>query len=203
MPTSAPSALCDRKSACSSALAFPKQYAELVARTRVTAGFLLAAVYLWLARPTPASLAIGGAVALLGLGVRAWAAGHLEKNQRLAASGPYAHTRNPLYLGSLTTGLGFAIAGGRFWLGLAILVFFVVYYLPVVEEEERHLRSILPGYGEYERRVPRMAPSLRPRMRPTHRFRWSLYRKNREYQALLGYLGVMGLLALKIWRAFR
>lgn len=179
------------------AVAFPKQYAEFVARTRVTAGFLVAAAFLWLARPCPTSLAIGGAVGLAGVAIRAWAAGHLEKNRRLASSGPYAHTRNPLYVGTLVTGAGFAIAGAQLAIGLALVAFFVLWYLPVVEEEESHLRKILPGYADYERRVPRIRPSLTPRVASTQPFRWEVYRRNREYQALLGYLAVMALLAAK------
>jgi len=178
-------------------VAFPKQYAEFVARTRVTAGFLVAAAFLWLAQPCPVSLAAGGAVGLVGVAIRGWAAGHLEKNQRLADSGPYAHTRNPLYVGTLVTGAGFAIAGAHLAIGLATVAFFVLWYLPVVGEEESHLRKILPGYAEYEQRVPRILPSLTPRTESTQPFRWSIYQRNREYQAFVGYLAVMAILAAK------
>ena len=179
-------------------VAFPKQYAEFVARTRVTAGFLVAAAFLWLATPCAISLSIGGAVGLLGVAIRAWAAGHLEKNQRLASSGPYRHTRNPLYVGTLTTGVGFAIAGAHLGIGIAMVAFFLLWYLPVVEEEESHLRKILPGYREYERKVPRIIPSLTPRVDGGRPFRWEIYRRNREYQAFLGYLAVMAVLAAKL-----
>ena len=176
---------------------FPKQYAEFAARTRVTAGFILVAAFLWLARPTPTSLAIGGAVGLLGVAIRAWAAGHLAKNQQLATSGPYAHVRNPLYVGTLATGIGFAIAGAHALIGLALVGFFILYYLPVVEEEESHLAKILPGYDEYRRRVPRLWPALAPRYRDQAPFRLELYLRNREHQALLGYLATMLLLIAK------
>ena len=181
---------------------FPKQYAELAARTRVPAGFLVMAAYLWFARPTFVTLAAGCAVALLGLGLRAWAAGHLAKNQRLATSGPYAHTRNPLYVGTLLVGIGFAIAGGQPWIGAALVGFFVMWYLPVVEEEESHLAKILPGYEEYRLRVPRLWPALVPRYSGGNGFCFSLYRKNREYQALLAFLVALALLIGKtVWRA--
>ncbi len=179
-------------------MAFPKKFAELVARTRVTAGFLVVAAFLWLARPTPASLLIGGGVALLGVAVRAWAAGHLRKNQQLATSGPYAHVRNPLYVGTLLTGVGFALAGANLVIGAALVGFFVLFYLPVVEEEESHLAKILPGYDEYRRRVPRLAPTLRPRYSGGAPFSAELYRRNREYQALIGYGAVMALLAVRL-----
>ena len=117
-------------------MAFPKQYAEFAARARVPLGFVIVALFLWLARPTMLSLIVGGLVALDGLLIRAWAAGHLRKNQELAVSGPYAYVRNPLYVGTLTVGIGFAVAGAHPAIGLALVVFFLALYLPVIEEEE-------------------------------------------------------------------
>lgn len=178
---------------------FPKKYAELAARTRAPFGFAAAGVFLWLAEPTPASLAAGGPLALCGLGIRAWAAGHLRKNRRLTVSGPYAYVRNPLYLGTLTAGMGFAAAGARPALGVFLTVFFLALYLPVIEEEEAHLRKILEGYAEYAKRVPRIAPALRARYRSETPFSAALYRENREYEAALGFAA--GMLALA-WKAF-
>ncbi len=178
---------------------FPKKYAELAARTRAPFGFAAAALFLWLAEPAAASLAAGGSVAACGLGVRAWAAGHLRKNRRLAVSGPYAYVRNPLYLGTLTVGVGFALAGARPALGVLLTVFFLALYLPVIEEEEAHLHKILEGYGEYAARVPRILPALRPRYRSQAPFSAALYRENREYEAALGFAA--GMLALA-WKAF-
>jgi protein-S-isoprenylcysteine O-methyltransferase Ste14 len=181
---------------------FPKQYAELAARTRVPAGFLVMAAFLWFARPTVATLLAGSSIALLGLGIRAWAAGHLAKNQRLATSGPYAHVRNPLYVGTLIVGVGFAISGGRPLVGGALVLFFILWYLPVVEEEERHLAKILPGYDGYRERVPKLWPAIAPRYSGGEAFRPSLYRKNREYQALLAFLATLALLIAKtLWQA--
>jgi protein-S-isoprenylcysteine O-methyltransferase Ste14 len=177
---------------------FPKQYAELAARTRVPAGFLVMAAFLWFAKPTPATLLAGISIATLGLGFRAWAAGHLAKNQRLATSGPYAHVRNPLYVGTLAVGVGFAIAGGGLLIGAALVLFFLLWYLPVVEEEERHLAKILPGYDDYRRRVPRLWPALMPRFSGGEPFRLALYRKNREYQALLAFLVTLAFLVAKM-----
>ena len=179
---------------------FPKQYAELAARTRVPAGFLVMGAFLWLARPTALTLAVGVSVALLGLALRAWAAGHLAKNQRLATSGPYAHVRNPLYVGTLLVGLGFAIAGGRPLVGAALVTFFVLWYLPVVEEEERHLAKILPGYEDYRSRVPKLWPAISARYAAGEPFRFALYRKNREYQAFIAFALTLALLLAKtLW----
>ena len=93
-------------------------------RWRVPLGFLCGAFFLVLARPNALTLAVGGPIALLGLGLRAWATGHIRKNSALATSGPYARTRNPLYLGSFVLGLGFTIASGRWWLGLLFAALF-------------------------------------------------------------------------------
>ena len=178
-------------------MGFPKRYAELAARTRVPAGFLVAVLFLALARPSWPSLAMGGGVALLGMALRAWAAGHLAKYQKLSTSGPFAHLRNPLYAGTMIVGLGFAISGARIGIGVLLVLFFALFYLPVIEEEERYLRSRFPDFAEYEKRVPRFWPKLRAQHANGAPFRFALYRQNREYQALAGFLLVMALLAVK------
>ena len=176
---------------------FPKPYADLAARLRVPCGFLLVAAFAYFSAPTFASLALGLPVAAAGLLLRAWAAGHLAKNQRLAISGPYAYVRNPLYLGTLLVALGFAMAASRWLLAALFAGVFVLIYLPVVELEEQHLQSLFPEYAGYAARVPRLLPRL-TRARGGHPFRWGLYRKNQEYQALLGFLAGVAWL---VWKA--
>ena len=105
---------------------FPKPYADIVARLRVPAGFVMLAAFGWLSHPTASSLMAGIPLSFFGLVLRAWAAGHLAKNQCLAQSGPYAATRNPLYLGTLITALGLAAAGDSAILALLFAVLFVV-----------------------------------------------------------------------------
>lgn len=178
-------------------MAFPKKFAEFAARTRVVAGFIVLGLFLWLSTPTLASVAVGGAVGFIGVLIRAWAAGHLAKNQQLATSGPYAYVRNPLYLGTLIAGIGFGVAGAHWAIGALLVAFFVLYYLPVVQEEEGHLANILPGYDEYRRKTPKLVPRLTPAYIGGPRFRPDLYLRNQEYQALTGYLVVMALLAAK------
>jgi protein-S-isoprenylcysteine O-methyltransferase Ste14 len=141
-------------------------------------------------------------VALAGLLVRAWACGHLAKNERLATTGPFAHTRNPLYLGTLAAAAGFALAGRSGWLAVLFGVYFAAVYLPVIGEEESHLRRLFPEYAAYAERVPRLAPRLRPAQR-SGRFQWALYRRNREYQALLAWLAGAAVLAVKLALAAR
>ena len=178
-----------------------KGYAAWAARWRVPLGFALGAAYLILSQPTPRLLLAGGVVALVGLLLRAYSAGYLAKNQRLATNGPYAHTRNPLYLGSSLMGLGFALAGGSWSLGAAALLFFLGVYWPVMRREEEFLRR---EFGEtYDRYAPTV-PLFFPKLRAVstaggEKFRWQLYRQNREYEAALGYAAGMVFLALKIW----
>ena len=178
---------------------FPKRYAELAARLRVPLGFAIGALFLALARPTWPSLAAGGAIGALGLALRAWAAGHLAKNERLATSGPFAHTRNPLYIGTLIVGVGFAIAGAQAGIGILLVLFFVFLYLPVVEEEQRHLRKLFPEYAAYESQAPKFWPRFSAFGLSRESFSPALYTKNKEYQALAAFLLVMGLLAAKAW----
>ena len=178
---------------------FPKPYADQVAKLRVTFGFVLVAAFLWLSQPTVQSLEIGLPVAFLGLALRAWAAGHLEKDRTLTESGPYAWVRNPLYIGTLTAAAGFVIAARRWELGVLFAAVFVLIYLPVVELEEQHLRRLFPEYAEYARHVSKLLPRP-PRRRAAKRFRFSQYKRNREYEALLGFLAGVALLA---WKALR
>ena len=177
-------------------MSFPKRYADFVARLRVPTGFLLVAAFAWLSRPTVESLAWGAPISIAGLLLRGWAAGHLAKNRQLATTGPYAYTRNPLYLGTLLVALGLSIAAQSLWLAALFAVVFAFVYLPVIELEEQHLRKLFPEYARYAERVPRLGVRL-----PGSGgggFRWELYLRNREYQALAGYLGG---LAFLYWKA--
>ena len=158
-----------------------------MARLRVPGGFILVAAFAWMSRPSAQSLWLGLPVAALGLTLRGWAAGHLRKNMRLAQSGPYAYTRNPLYVGTLLAAGGLAIASRRWLLAGLFAAVFLLVYLPVIELEEQHLRRLFPEYSSYAQRVPKLAPRWR-RERAEERFEWAVYTKNQEYQALLGFL---------------
>jgi len=181
-------------------VSFPKPYADAVAKLRVFSGFLLAAAFLWLSAPSSTSLAAGIPVAIAGLAVRAWAAGNLEKNLALTASGPYQFVRNPLYLGTLAVAGGLAIASRRWMLGALFAAVFVLIYLPVVELEEQHLRKLFPDYADYARRVPKLIPRFSRGTEPRKRFSWARYRSNREYEALAGFLAGMAVL---VWKTLR
>jgi protein-S-isoprenylcysteine O-methyltransferase Ste14 len=175
---------------------FPKPYADAVARLRVTSGFILVIAFAWLSQPDARSLSIGLPVSALGLLLRAWATGHLEKNTRLTESGPYAYVRNPLYVGTLLVAAGLVIASRRWLLAALFAAVFLLIYLPVIELEEQHLRKLFPDFADYAKRVPALWPALSP-SKSERRFRWHLYVHNREYQALLGFLAGAAFLIVK------
>ncbi len=174
-------------------------WSKIARRIRVPLGFAFAVLYFWLARPCGRSLAFGAILIVPGVLIRALASGHVRKNEALATSGPYAYTRNPLYLGSLLMGVGFAVAARSWWVGVILVAMFFAIYLPVIRDEENYLRQKFPEFEEYARRVPRMFPRIVSRSRdeqPTGAFSFDLYLKHREYNALLGVLAmVAGLIA--------
>lgn len=170
-------------------------------RWRVPLGFVCAALFLFFARPTPRALMIGAVVSVLGLALRAWAAGHIRKNAQLATSGPYAFTRNPLYLGSFLLGLGFTIAAGRLLLGLAFAALFLGIYLPVMRVEASTMGQLFGRqYEVYRRSVPLFFPRFTPfrdSESATDSFDGTLYLRYREYRAALGLVAAWGLLLIK------
>ena len=134
------------------------EWSRIARRIRVPLGFVFAVLYVWLAQPTWRFIALGTILIVPGLVIRALASGHVRKNEALATSGPYAYTRNPLYLGSLLIGFGFAVAARSWWVGVALVVMFFAIYMPVIRDEEAFLRRTFSEFEEYSRRVPRMFP---------------------------------------------
>jgi protein-S-isoprenylcysteine O-methyltransferase Ste14 len=178
------------------------EWSQIARRIRVPLGFFFAVLYFWLARPSWRSLMLGAIVVSPGLVIRALASGHVRKNEALATFGPYAYTRNPLYLGSLLIGLGFCVAARSWWVGVALVVMFFAIYVPVIRDEEAFLRRTFPEFDEYVARVPRMLPRFTPHPGESSEnsagFSLDLYLKHREYNALLGVLGMMAALMVKI-----
>lgn len=175
---------------------FPKPYADFVQRLRVAGGFILLVAFAWLAHPSDISLVLGLPISMLGLLLRAWAAGHLAKDRELAISGPYAYLRNPLYVGTLIVALGFVLAARNIGLAILFAVVFLLVYLPAVELEEQHLREIFNAYGQYASQVYRFVPRRRYGA-GSKRFSATLYSRNEEYKAALGWLIA---LAWLLWR---
>jgi protein-S-isoprenylcysteine O-methyltransferase Ste14 len=176
--------------------------ADFFARWRVRLGYLLATIMLVLARPTPQSIVLGGLVGLLGLAIRAYAAGYLHKQEILTTAGPYAHTRNPLYFGSSFLGLGAAIAM-RSWVGGALLLlYFSFVYSFVMRREEGELRNKYHEvFDAYATAVPLFFPRLTSQIQPASSlgaFSWAQYKKNHEYEATIGLIFLL-IALIVIW----
>jgi len=159
---------------------------KVARRVRIPLGFLLAVAYIWLAHPTFRSVVTGSCISLIGLLIRAFASGHVTKNEQLTTSGPYAYTRNPLYFGSLILAIGFAVASRSWGIALIAAVMFFAIYIPVIHGEEGFLRSHFPEFDEYAHHVPRLVPRLLPYGHSATAFSWDLYWKHREYNAAIG-----------------
>ena len=160
-------------------------WAKIARRIRVPLGFAFAGLYLVLAKPSWLSLLMGILVVASGIALRAAASGHVKKNTELTITGPYAYTRNPLYLGSLCIAIGFGVAGRNPWIAVAIFVFLVMIYYPVILSEEDYLRSRFPEFGSYQARVPRLFPKFKADGNAGS-FSRELYLQHREYNSLIG-----------------
>jgi protein-S-isoprenylcysteine O-methyltransferase Ste14 len=176
------------------------EWSRVARRIRVPLGFAFAVLYFWLAWPTWRSLALGAVSIIPGLVIRALASGHVRKNESLATSGPYAYTRNPLYLGSLLVAIGFAVAARSWWVAAGLVAMFFAIYIPVIRSEEAFLRERFPEFQEYANEVPRMIPRMTPAFRneASAEFTMDLYLKHREYNALLGSLALVAALITKM-----
>jgi len=172
-------------------------WTRIARRIRVPVGFAFAAFYLWRARPSWTCLGAGGAIVVVGVALRAYASGYVRKGSELTTTGPYAYTRNPLYLGSLIIAAGFAVAGRSLWIALAMAAIFVAIYLPVMGFEEQFLRSQFADFDKYSRRVPRLLPRLSA-AGPRGTFSSELYLKHREYNAALGAAAMIAALIFKL-----
>ncbi len=162
-------------------------------------GYAAGALVLFLAQPTPQTLLLGGLVALLGEGLRLWASGHIEKTRALATGGPYAHTRNPLYVGSVLMALGLALASARVSVAVAVAVYLLAFYPSVIREEAGFLAAKFPEYAEWARHVPVFLPRLTPGGPRGSRFSWERVRGNREWRTALALPVVLGLFFLRGW----
>jgi protein-S-isoprenylcysteine O-methyltransferase Ste14 len=168
----------------------------------VPAGYAVGACVLLLARPRVEWLPVAGLLLAAGEALRLWASGHIEKTLRLATGGPYAHTRNPLYLGSLLLALGVGAAAASPWAVLLVAGYFVVFYPAVVREEAAFLRERFAGeYAEWEREVPLFLPRLTPGGPRSSRFAWSRVRRNREWHTAVA-LPLL-FVALALWALAR
>ena len=186
------------QSAPKPAKATVSKWSRVARRIRVPLGFIFALVFIGLARPSRASLIAGILIVIPGLMIRGLASGHVQKDKEVTTSGPYAYTRNPLYLGSLMMAAGFAVAARNWWIVVIMLLMFGLIYIPVIAGEERYLRSTFPGYEEYSRHVPRMLPRLTRFGARQGSYSSARYWKHREYEASLGAAALMAVLVVKL-----
>ena len=180
-------------------------WTRIARRIRVPMGFVFALFFLLAAHPSVHSLLWSLLGTVPGVALRAYASGYVTKNTELTTTGPYAYTRNPLYLGSMLIAFGFAVAAHSWWTALALAILFTLIYLPTVHSEEAFLRERFSEYDEYAKRVPRLIPRLRSAVSIDNNglnaggFSGALYRKHREYNAVLGTIGIYGVLLLKLF----
>jgi len=182
------------------AKAVPSGWSRIARRIRVPLGFVFAVIYLWLAQPTPMLIVVSSLIVATGLAIRAIASGQLRKNEDLATTGPYSYTRNPLYLGSMLIGIGFALAARSLWIWILLAMMFTAIYVPVIRSEEAFLRSKFPAFELYAQRVPRLLPQWSSESL-TANFSSALYLKHREYNALIGAVLMMLAITVKMLRA--
>jgi protein-S-isoprenylcysteine O-methyltransferase Ste14 len=171
---------------------------KIARRIRVPLGFVFAALYVWLAHPSWRSIILGSSIAVTGLIIRALASGHVRKNEQLTTTGPYAYTRNPLYLGSIIIAAGFTLAS-RSWIIAAIAAAMLVFiYIPVIRSEEEFLRAHFPEFNDYCSNVPRLFPRLKLCQGSAGSFSAHLYWKHREYNAAVGAAAIIAVLVIKV-----
>lgn len=173
-------------------------WSRVARRIRVPLSFAFTIAYAWLAHPTRTSLLAGGLLLVPGLLLRGLASGHVQKDRELTTSGPYAYTRNPLYLGSLIMAAGFVVAARNGWILAMLIVMFIVIYVPVIAGEERFLRQTFPEYDDYARHVPRLATRFTRYGNQRGAFSSERYWKHREYQAVIGCVVVVAVLVVKL-----
>jgi protein-S-isoprenylcysteine O-methyltransferase Ste14 len=173
---------------------------KIARRIRVPLGFVFAAVFLWLARPTWHTMLGSLLLVVPGVWLRGYAAGYVRKNAEITKTGPYAHTRNPLYLGSMMIAFGFAVAAWSWVILVALAILFAAIYWPTIRSEEAYLREHFAGFDEYTKQVPRLLPRLTPA--PTSdaagQFSRELYLHHREYNACMGAIAIYGALAARL-----
>ncbi len=139
--------------------------------------FVVYPLVLWLfltARTTERSLRTGIVLLAVGQAIRFWANGYVghrkvgtsvsgaPKVGHIVTAGPYAYTRNPLYLGSMIIGFGFCVIVNNLWLGLAMIAgFYLVYGQKIADEEAGLEKEWKEEFTAYRSAVPRWLPTWR------------------------------------------
>jgi len=175
-------------------------FKKIVYRWRVRAasiGLILAIIF---ARPDLTSFLTGLGICFLGLLIRTWSAGHLRKEKELAISGPYQYTRNPLYLGNFMIGISVAFASRSWWVFGYFAAYFLLFYPLAIKKEMERMKELFPGeYDEYKKKAPLFFPTWKSfSFSGKNKFSWKLFRKNKEWRALIGAFLFWVILALKM-----
>ena len=162
-----------------------------------------------LADPRPATFVVGCCIVAVAWALRIWAFGHLDKNEHMVTTGPYAYTRNPAYLGSFLALTGVALAAGNaettrgriVWgIALVLAVAFFTFYLPrkFAREYGRLKRLFGADLDRHAENVPNFVPRLTPwRSGDTRQFSWRRVTHNHEWPWGV----VLALLLAAIWFA--
>ncbi len=161
---------------------------DIIYRWRVRVGFVCLVLALILSKPTLCSLLGGMGICLLALILRTWASGHLRKEKELTISGPYQFTRNPLYLANFIIGISVVVASYSWWVFVVFIAYFLLFYPVALKREREKMKKLFPGdYEKYKKKVPFFLPSLKSSPSSLkNKFRWKLYKKNKEFRALFG-----------------
>ena len=181
------------------------RWQKIARRIRVPLGFVFAGVFLWLAEPTWKTMLLSLLLVVPGVWLRAYAAGYVRKNAELTRTGPYAYTRNPLYLGSMMIAFGFAVGAASWIIFIALAILFAAIYIPTIQGEEGYLREHFAGFNEYAAKVPRLLPRLTAAEFPENanasggRFSAGQWRHHREYNALMGAGAIYLALAVRLF----
>jgi protein-S-isoprenylcysteine O-methyltransferase Ste14 len=162
-------------------------FVRFLYRWRVRSGAVIAVLSLFLANPELTPLLTGIFISFIGLALRAWSCGHIHKEKELTVSGPYRFTRNPLYLGNLLIGAGFAVGCWSWWAFMVFALYFSVFYPVVIIWEKKKMQSMHPEeYREYDSQVPLFIPRITSISGDDKKFSWSRYHTNHEIRALTG-----------------
>ncbi len=184
---------------------------HIIKRQRITLSFVAGGLFLYLATPASATILTGAPFILIGEAIRTCASGFIKKDKELAQEGPYALTRNPLYLGNFLIGFGFSIMAGNLALVVIFLIIFLLMYqVTIKNEEEKLFNKFGDSFLEYKRRVPAFFPVpsfikslLFPSLQKSDKERferstnfslnmdWHLVIQHKEHHTWLGIAGCM------------
>lgn len=170
---------------------------------------LITAALIYFAQPQLPYFISGLALVILGEIVRVWATGHLQKNEVLTTSGPYAYVKNPMYVGSFLIMLGItamAISPYAPYILALELACFIGYYVPYKKRMEgnRLLEKFGEPYADYDRHVPDYIPRRLKPYRPgsvetPQDWSKTIFLENNEHHVAFMVLVGVVLVTLRFW----